>query len=382
MTLFGRPLRTDFLLQPDAVFLNNGSFGSVPAPVRAAQAAWRDTVETQPDIFFRETIYSATRAAAARLGRLVNAPGDALVFTPNVTEAVAVVLAAMDFKAGDEILLLDVAYAAVRRAVDVACRRTGAMVRVMPTGLQMTPAAYAEALKAGLNARTRLVILDHIVSPTAQMLPIEELAPLAKATGARVFIDAAHSLGHAPLDLTALGADWLATNAHKWLFTPRGSCILHADEGVRAITRPAIVSHYYEDPYPRRFDYVGTRDVTPYLAAADGADYLDALGFAALTAHRTALIAAASAALARFGATLVTPHAPALAAWALPQSREADPEDGLALMKTLWDGAKIQVAANVTHGRLLLRLSFQAYCGPEDIAALAAALDRLGWPGR
>ena len=136
MTVFGRPLRSDFLLQADGIFLNNGSFGSVPAPVRSAQQGWRDTVETQPDIFFRETIYTATRAAAARVARLCGTVGEALVFTPNVTESVAVVLAAMDFKAGDEILLLDVAYAAVRRAVDVTCRRTGAVVRTIPTGLQ------------------------------------------------------------------------------------------------------------------------------------------------------------------------------------------------------------------------------------------------------
>ena len=382
MTEFGRKLRSDFLLQQDGVFLNNGSFGAVPAPVRLAQQAWRDTVETQPDIFFRETIYTATRASAARLARLCGASGDALVFTPNVTEAVAVVLAAMDLHEGDEILLLDVAYAAVRRAVDVMCSRTGALVRTIPTGLQMTPAAYAEGLRAGLTPRTRLVILDHIVSPTAQMLPVEDLVPIAKAHGARVFIDGAHALGQVALNLDALGADWYATNAHKWLFTPRGSCILYAGPGVRAVTRPAIVSHYYEDAFPQRFDYVGTRDVTPYFAAADGADYLDSLGFDALTAHRAALIAAANAALGKFGATLVTPHAPALAAWALPQSRAADPADGFALMKSLWDNAKIQIAANVTHGRLLLRLSLQAYVDLEDIAALAHALDRLGWPGR
>lgn len=382
MTEFGRKLRSDFLLQQDGVFLNNGSFGAVPAPVRLAQQAWRDTVETQPDIFFRETIYTATRASAARLARLCGTSGDALIFTPNVTEAVAVVLAAMDLHAGDKILLLDVAYAAVRRAVDVMCRRTGALVRTIPTGLQMTPAAYAEGLRAGLTPRTRLVILDHIVSPTAQMLPVEDLVPIAKAHGARVFIDGAHALGQVALNLDALGADWYATNAHKWLFTPRGSCILYAGPGVRAVTRPAIVSHYYEDAFPQRFDYVGTRDVTPYLAAADGADYLDSLGFDALTAHRATLIAAANAALGKFGATLVTPHTPALAAWALPQSRAADPADGFALMKSLWDNAKIQIAANVTHGRLLLRLSLQAYVDLEDVAALAHALDRLGWPGR
>lgn len=378
----GRPLHRDFLLAPDAIFLNHGSFGATPAPVRAAQQNWRDDIERQPDIFFRETIYSATREAAARVGRLMGVPGEALVFTPNVTEAVAVVLAAMDLQAGDEIVCLDVVYAAVRRALDVTCRGTGAAVRTIPTGLQMTGAAYAEGLRAALTPRTRLVLLDHIVSPTAQLVPVEDLIPIAKAHGARVFIDGAHALGQLKLNLTALGADWYASNAHKWLFTPRGACLLYAAPDVREITRPAVVSHYYDDPWPRRFDYVGTRDVTPYLAAAAGADYLEALGPDAVAAHRAQLMEAADAALTRRGATPVTPHAPALAAWALPQTRTAEPEDGPALMKAVWDAARIQVASAVVHGRLLLRLSLQVYNGPEDIAALADALDRLGWPGR
>jgi isopenicillin-N epimerase len=382
MTDFGSPLRRDFLLQDGAIFLNHGSFGAVPLPVRVAQERWRHEMETQPDVFFRETIYTATRESAARVATLLGTSGENLVFTPNVTEAVAVVLAAMDFKDGDEIVLLDVAYAAVRRAVDVTCRRTGARIVTIPTSLQMTEAAHVEGLTKALSARTRLVILDHIVSPTAQLIPVEVLTPLAKASGAKVFIDGAHALGQIPLDLTALGADWYATNAHKWLFSPRGSCVLYTAPAVQDVTRPAIVSHYYEDPYPRRFDYVGTRDITPYLSAAAGVDYIERLGFPELMAHRHQLITDAAARLSQLGATPVTPHAPALAAWTLPQTRLADAADGLALMKSLWTEARIQVAANVTHGRLLLRLSLQAYNGPEDISDLVSALDRLGWPGR
>lgn len=375
-------IRELFLLEPGAVFLNHGSFGATPAPVRAAQARWRDTMERQPDVFFRETIWSATRASADRVGRFAGAPGDSLVFVPNVTEAVSVVLDAMAFQPGDEIMVLDVAYAAVRKAADVISARTGVVVRTIPTALQMTAEGYAEGLRAVLTSRTRLVLLDHIVSPTAQLIPIETLIPIAKAAGARVFIDGAHALGQLKLDIGELGADWYATNAHKWLFTPRGCCVLYAAPEVQAITRPVIVSHYNADPYPRRFDYVGTRDVTSYLCAADGADFVDDLGLEAITAHRAALIQAAGIGLEQLGAVPVTPHAPALAAWTLPQDRTAAPEDGLALMQALWRDARIQVASSSTNGQLLLRLSLQIYNDTDDIERLVRALNDGGWPGR
>ena len=382
MPPFGAAARDLFLLQPGATFLNHGSFGATPAPVHAAQQRWRDTIETQPDVFFRETIWTATRASAARVGRQMGAPGESLVFLPNVTEAVAVVLDAIRFAPGDEIVLLDVAYAAVRKAAELTAARTGAGLRTIPTALQMTEAAYAEGLRAALTPRTRLVILDHIVSPTAQLIPVETLVPIAKAAGAKVFVDGAHALGQLPLGVAALGADWYASNAHKWLFAPRGCCLLYSAPEVADATRPVIVSHYNADPYPRRFDYVGTRDVTAYLAAADAADFVESYGLAALTAHRAGLIARADAALRERGASLVTPHAPALAAWTLPQSRPADPGDGPALMRALWSEAGIQVAASSANGRLLLRLSLQLYNDEADIDRLVAALDRLSWPGR
>lgn len=378
----GAPIRDLFLLQPGATFLNHGSFGAAPAPVRAAQDAWRVAIDTQPDVFFRDTLWTAMRDTADRVGRLTGAPGDSIVFLPNVTETVAVVLDAMRFQPGDEILLFDVAYAAVKRAVNVTAARTGAFVRVMASSLQMTPAAYADELRASLSPRTRLVLLDHIVSPTAQILPIETLIPIARAAGARVFIDGAHALGQIPLNIPALDADWYASNAHKWLFAPRGCCILHTGSRNRDITRPVVVSHYYEDPYPRRFDYVGTRDMTPYLAAAAAADFVDAIGIDAANAHRAGLLALADRMLGELGATPVTPRAPALVAWALPQSRPADPDDGPALMKRLWHEAGVQVASSATHGRLLFRLSLQIYNDADDIRRCIAALDRLGWPGR
>ncbi|BCW87963.1 Isopenicillin N epimerase [Alphaproteobacteria bacterium SO-S41] len=380
--MLGATTRDLFLLQQDAVFLNHGSFGAVPKPVREAQQRWRDIVETQPDVFFRETIYTATRASAERIGAFAGAPGDSLVFLPNVTETVAVVLDAMRFKRGDEIVLLDVAYSAVRRAVDVTCQRTGAVLRVVPTALQMTPEGYAEGLRAALNPNTRLVLLDHIVSPTAQLVPIETLVPIAKAAGARVFIDGAHALGQLPLNIAALGADWYTTNAHKWLFTPRGCCILYTAPEMQELTRPVIVSHYYMDGYPRCFDYVGTRDVTAYLSAADGADFVESLGFDAITAHRTALIAHADAALSQMGATLVTPHAPGLAAWALPMTRPADAIDARAFMGMYWNDYRIQFASNAVDGRLLLRLSLQIYNDTADIDLLIEKLQRLGWAGQ
>jgi isopenicillin-N epimerase len=380
--MFGKHLRPQYLLQDDAVFLNHGSFGATPQPVRMAQHRWHGVMEAQPDTFFREGIFPATRTSANRIGALTGTRGDNIVFVPNATEAASVIFDSMRFQPGDEIILLDVAYAAIRTAADRMAARTGAVVRFVPTSLQMTEAACEEGLRAMLSPRTKLVLLDHIVSPTAQLVPVARLTALAKAMGARVAIDGAHALGQLPLELDTLGADWYFANAHKWLHTPRACAMLYAAPQMQDITRPVCVSHFIKEPWPRCFDYVGTRDVSAYLCAADGADHAAALEAAGYSAHRDALMARADAMLRGLGAVKVTPHAPAIAAWAMPQVRAVQASDGMALMNTLWRAARIQIAAAPVSGRLLLRLSFPAYVDHGDIEALRAALATHGWPGR
>src|SRR5258708_3208744 len=77
-----------------------------------------------------------------------------------------------------------------------------------------------------LSERTRLVVLDHVSSPTGLIFPVAELTALGRARGVRVLIDGAHGPGQLELDVPALGADWYVGSCHKWLFAPRSCAFL------------------------------------------------------------------------------------------------------------------------------------------------------------
>jgi isopenicillin-N epimerase len=216
------------------------------------------------------------------------------------------------------------------------------------------------------------------------VLPIAEIIADLHARGVRVLVDGAHAIGHIPLDLTALGADWYVTNLHKWLYAPKGSALLQASDAARAITRPAITSHFVDMGFPKAFDYLGTRDYSAWLAIPAAIHFFDELGREALWRHNARLVALVSEQLTALGATPAGPPemCAAMRAFVLPQRRDALAEDALGLKRALWEEARIQVNAAVLGGALLIRISAQAYVDEADLTALSDHLDRRGWPGR
>jgi len=389
MTTFGRHLRPLWHLDPDGTFLNHGSFGACPKDVLAAQTAWREEMERQPDQFFRRKVFpegsdNAVRAAAGRLAPFVGTQGDRVAFVTNATEAVNTVLHAVDLKPGDEVLVLDCVYNAVRLAAEDACRRAGAKVVKVALPIPLTANDVVERIADAAGPRTKLAIIDHIASPTAIVFPVAEITRALKAKGAKVLIDGAHAVGQIALDLPAIGADWYTANAHKWLYSPKGSAFLYASEEVAGATTPLSVSHWHDLRFPRAFDYVGTRDVTPFLSVPAALDFIERFGAAEVRGYLDRLSRAGAEVVRALDAAPVAPDAmfAAMRAYVMPQTRAAEPGDAAHLMKTLWDKHRIQVASSAFQGKLLLRLSAQIYLERGDFEHATQTLARDGWPGR
>lgn len=389
MGQFGRQLRPLWHLDEEGTFLNHGSFGACPKDVLAEQTRWRAIMERQPDEFFRKLVSprvmaNELRVAAERLGRFVGTNGDRIAFVVNATEAVNTVLHAIAFKPGEEILVLDCVYNAVRLAAEQVCKATGAKLVKVSLPIPLTANDVVERIAGAAGPQTRLAIIDHVASPTAVVFPVAEITRELKAKGVRVMIDGAHALGQLALDLPAIGADWYTANAHKWLFAPKGTAFLYATEEVAAQTAPLSVSHWHDLKFPRAFDYVGTRDVTGFLSVPAAVDFIERFGAAAVRQHLCDLSREGVAILRPLGAEPIAPDAlfAAMRAYVLPQQRPAEPDDALQLMKTLWEQHRIQVASSTYQGKLLLRLSAQIYVERSDFERCAAVLERVGWPGR
>jgi isopenicillin-N epimerase len=372
------PWRGDFALADDLAFLNHGSFGACPKPVLAAQAMLREQLEANPPRFMRETMPAGLDVARAALARFLGAQAEDIGFADNATGAVAMVLRSLELSPDDEIVASSLGYNAVRNAIRYVCRCAGA--RYVEAHVPM-PAPSADdivaALESRLNARTRLLVVDHIASESALVLPIERLVASAHAKGIAILIDGAHGPGQVPLALNALGADYYAGSGHKWLSAPKGTAFLWARRDRQRGLHPLTISHFLDQGFGTEFAWQGTRDPTPWLSLPAALAYRANVGEAVLDAHCRVLIGeAVDRLVAAWGVAPATP--PALRAYMatlpLPGRLEPSPEMAITIGRRLHDEHRIESQIMAFDGRLWCRITAFLYNVPEDYRRLAAAV--------
>lgn len=365
-----------FALDPALTLLNHGSFGACPRRVLAAQDRERAHLEADP-LGYMAVAARRVRAVADLVAGRLGARGEDLALVENATAGVATVLRSLELRAGDRLVTTSHVYGAVRQALRVVAERAGAVIDEVVVPFPLTsPEQVVDALRPHLPG-ARLAVLDWITSPTALVLPVQELVAACRAQGVPVLLDAAHAPGQVPMDLEALGADWVTGNLHKWLFAPKGSAVLWC----RADQRPGLVplapSHDTPLGFPRSFDWVGTRDPSGWLAVPEALAFVDALGADAIRAHNDGLASWAASTLAeRWGVDLPAPASMRAAMATLPLPGDVPAARVEALHAALRDRG-LEVMVVPFGGRAWIRVSAQVYNVEDEYLRLAAAVREL-----
>lgn len=272
----GAAIRREWGLAPGIVFLNHGSFGACPKAVLRKQEWLRRQMEAEPVQFLWRRYEERLEPARQEVARFVGARARDVVFVTNATTGVNAVVGSMAFRRGDEVLTTNLDYNACRNALGEAARQAGAKLVVaevpFPVGSEEE---IMEAVLAGVTRRTRLVLLDHVTSNTALVLPVRRLTAELEGRGIPVLVDGAHAPGMFPLAVEELGATFYTGNLHKWVCAPKGTAFLWVREDWQERMQPAVVSHGNNTPRPGysgfqdRFDWAGTFDPTGWFCAGE-----------------------------------------------------------------------------------------------------------------
>jgi isopenicillin-N epimerase len=368
-------------LEPTVAHLNHGSFGAVTTPVLEEQQSWRDRMESNPLRFFRRELPSALAAARAEVATFLGATDGSLAFVHNTTSGVSTVLATFPVEAGDSLLLTDHAYGAVQIAAHRFAADQQAKVDTVHLPLTAEDAEVVETVLDAVHDRTRLVVLDHVSSPTARRSPLVELVPALQERGVAVLVDGAHAPGMLAVDLDRLGADFYVGNLHKWVCAPRGTAVLHAAEHQRARLRPLVASWGEADGFPLAFDDTGTEDPTPWLAAPKAIRVLENLDLERLRRHNVELAVTGqrevAAGLGLAADDLPRDTAVSMQLVPLPVGVATTLPDAHALQDRIGETSAVEVAITSWDGRGFVRVSAHAYNSPADYRRLAADLPSL-----
>ena len=378
-----------FLLDPDVTFLNHGSFGACPRPVFEAYQRWQLKLERQPVAFLdpNRGLSGWMREARVALAAELGAQADDLVGLTNATTALNIVAQSLDLKPGDEILTTDHEYAALEKTWAYVCRNTGARVVVVPVQLPLTNAAqFTQAILAGMSDNTRVLFLSHITSATALVFPLEQVVAEARARGIYSVIDGAHTPGHIPLNLDALGADFYAGNCHKWLMGPKGSAFLHVRREWQAMINPLVISHgwtadgkhpgtqcvFDNTPFIDQLEMQGTRDPSAWLAVPAALEFRRQHDWARVAEYCRYLVQDTAARVAQLTGLpgFCSPEfcAPQMAAMPVPNC------DPLALQQALLARYGIEIPCFKWQNHTIARVSAQGYNTQSQMDLLVTAL--------
>ncbi|OJH40996.1 aminotransferase class V-fold PLP-dependent enzyme [Cystobacter ferrugineus] len=385
------PFRSHWSLDPEVTFINHGSFGACPTRVLEEQSRLRARLEAEPVRFLLRDLEGLLDSALAALGAFVDADPDDLAFVNNASTGVNTVLRSLRFSAGDELLVTDHEYNASRNALEFVASQWGAKVVVIKLPWPVPSAqAVVDTVLGHVTERTRLLLIDHISSPTGLVLPLATIVRALRERGVETLVDGAHGPGQVPLSLRQLGVGYYSGNCHKWLCAPKGAAFLHVRRDLQPGIRPLVISHGYNSRRRDRsqfrldFDWCGTVDPTPFLCIPKVLEVMGRMlpgGWPEVMAsNRAKALAARSFLCQQLG---VTPHCPedmvgAMATVALPDGgmevsviRGSEPLQDKLLFN---HGVEVPVVVWPRPPQRHVRVSAQLYNSPADYQRLADAL--------
>jgi kynureninase len=253
--------RPQFPILESTTYLVSNSLGAMPRAVPERLAEYAEQWATRGVRAWADGWWSMPVAVGDEIAPLIGARSGEVAMVPNVSIAQAEILSALDYGAGrDTIVMTELDFPSVRYVYDELAARLGARIVVVPSedGVRVDE----ERLIAAIDERTRLVAISHVLFRSAYVMDVGRIAAHAHSVGALVSLDAYHSVGVLPVDVYALGADFLTGGVLKWLCGGPGGCFIWARPEVSESVAPALTG-WQAHRHPFAFE--------PEMSYADGA---------------------------------------------------------------------------------------------------------------
>jgi len=376
-------LKRQFLLDPDIIYLNHGSFGACPKSVFKAYQHWQLELERNPLNYYTRSLEGLfTKEASGpleesriALADFVNADSEGLIFTPNVTIALNAIAHSIPLDAGDEVLTTNHEYGTIIATWQRKCELSGALLNQISIPLPVTTqSAFVELFWSGVTARTKVILLSHITSATALVLPVKEICKRAREAGIITVIDGAHAVGQIALDILEIDADFYTSNCHKWLLTPKGTAFLSVHPDQRDTFEPLVISwaEINKPSFALRHEMWGTRDMAGFLCIPSALQFRNEWDWDAVSRVSRQIVYEYRKKFSQlFEQDLICDES-----WLAQMASVLLPvdTDPIALWRYLWEKYRIEAMITRWQNQPILRLGFNGYNTTEELDGLYQAI--------
>ena len=379
-------MKEHYLLDPEIIFLNHGSFGATPRPVMDAYQSWQIKLERQPVHFISHELLPELKRARQALGSYLNADADDLVYIPNATYGVNIVARSLQLEPGDEILTTDHEYGACENVWKFVSQKNGSILVKRPIPLPLaSPTEIVDHFWQDVTPKTRVIFISHITSPTAVRMPVEMICKKARQAGIFTVIDGAHAPGQIPLDLTALESDFYLGNCHKWMQSAKGAGFLYTRRALQPMLEPLVISWGWGEnasftsgsQYLDYFEWAGTNDLSAYLSVPAAIQFQAEHDWPAIQERCRQILADGLKRIDQLTGleNVYSDQAEPFVQMAVV--RLPPIEDISELKRQLLEQYRIEVPCIEWNGQHFIRISVQAYNEAGDMEALASVLTKL-----
>lgn len=312
-------LTADFPIQDDWAFFNHAGVAPISPQAAAAMRTYAEQASTRAYVgsgWYRRAM-EVKKAAADLIG--ARGPHE-IAFMPNTSAGLATIARGLPWQEGDNVVITDVEYPANRYPWE-DLKRFG--VELRPVRQHPDGRIEADDVNDAINDRTRVVSISHVQYASGHRIALREISDVVhQVPGDRglLCVDGIQSVGALPVDVQAMGIDFLSADGHKWMLGPEGCGILYCREDLIETVHPPVVGwmnmvdahdygNYRYEFYPdaRRFE-PGSYNIPGILALGASIDLLLSVGIETVWSRIDALTSQLCDGLSRKGYNVYSPR--------------------------------------------------------------------------
>ncbi len=279
-------LRERYMLDPEVIYFNHGSIGTIPRAVHEAHVQYLRICESNPWLYMWGGEWEEPRERVREKASVIMGCDSAeLCLTHNTTEGFSTLANGMSLGPGDEVLFSSLNHSGASVCWQHNAALKGFKVKRFEFPVLDVPEIEVEEIldlyDRNISSGTRVLVLPHIDNVVGLLHPVREITRLAKSKGVEVVaVDGAQTVGMLDVNMRDLEADVYCTSPHKWLQSPKGLGLMFIRRDLQENVSPMWVTWGQQrwGGSVRIFEDYGTRNLPELLTLGDAIDFQRELG--------------------------------------------------------------------------------------------------------